>query len=372
MHLGAIHRLRTYGFHPGLTQFLTNYVMRFSSSQCPRRSAAGDAAQRAVHGPKGSALPRGLEPGSLRFRDDHLHIDLTGARSPEPSLVLLRRFWFWFWVWFLLPMKIENRLLIGRDFFADWLSSLSTFSRTEKSSLAASQPPRVSSTIKPRCDAAPVPHTPHTSTSIPAHARSSDLRQHQVSLVSINTRARFGARVAARPRDSGDRSGRCFSPQKGPVYRGSPPPRSTRLARSIVDAENIDASIRPMTSQSTKFTGSERVYILGAVPTTALSGALDRENHRTSSADSHSPLHLFPIAAETTPNLSTMPSPQNVYTALSIISLGGLIGMGVAVGSGVSMMAMAMAEEEQKMVAPSVVEKPSTARGFAASVTERR
>ena len=78
------------------------------------------------------------------------------------------------------------------------------------------------------------------------------------------------------------------------------------------------------------------------------------------------------MAAETTPNLSTMPSPQNVYTALSIISLVGLIGMGVAVGSGVSMMAMAMAEEEQKMVAPSVVEKPSTARGFAASVTERR
>ena len=101
--------------------------------------------------------------------------------------------------------------------------SLSTFSRTEKSSLAASQPPRVSSTIKPRCDAARVPHTPHTSTSIPAHARSSDLRQHQVSLVSINTRARRGARVAARPRDSGDRSGRCFSSQKDPVYRGSPP-----------------------------------------------------------------------------------------------------------------------------------------------------
>ena len=47
--------------------------------------------------------------------------------------------------------------------------------------------------------------------------------------------------------------------------------------------------------------------------------------------------------------------------------------MGVAVGSGVSMMAMAMAEEEAKMVAPSVVEKPSGAsRGFAASVTERR
>ncbi len=46
--------------------------------------------------------------------------------------------------------------------------------------------------------------------------------------------------------------------------------------------------------------------------------------------------------------------------------------MGVAVGSGVSMMAMAMAEEEAKMVAPSVVEKPSASRGFAASVTERR
>ncbi len=269
-------------------------------------------------------------------------------------------------------MKIENRLLIGRDFFADWLSVAFNFlpNREIKSSLAASQPPRVSSTIKPRCDAARVLHTPHTSTSIPAHARSSDLRQHQVSLVSIHTRARFGARVAARPRDSGDRSRRCFPPQKGPVYRGSPPPRSTRLARSIVDAENT--SIRPMTSHSTKFTGSERVYILGAVPTTALSGALVRENHRTSSADSHSPLHLSPNVVEATPNLSTMPSPQNVYTALSIISLGGLIGMGVAVGSGVSMMAMAMAEEEQKMVAPSVVEKPSTARGFAASVTERR
>ena len=178
---------------------------------------------------------------------------------------------------FVLPMKIEIRLLIGRDFFADWLSSLSTFSRTEKSSLAASQPPRVSSTIKPRCDAARSPHPAHIHLHLPAHSRSSDLRQHQVSLVSINTRARFGARVAARPRDSGDRSGRCFSPQKGPVYRGSPPPRSTRLARSIVDAENIDASIRSMTSQSTKFTGSERVYILGAVPTTALSGALVRE-----------------------------------------------------------------------------------------------
>lgn len=67
-----------------------------------------------------------------------------------------------------------------------------------------------------------------------------------------------------------------------------------------------------------------------------------------------------------------MPSPQNVYTALSLISLGGLVGMGVAVGSGVSMMAMAMAEEEAKMVAPSVVEKPTASRGFAASVTERR
>ena len=67
-----------------------------------------------------------------------------------------------------------------------------------------------------------------------------------------------------------------------------------------------------------------------------------------------------------------MPSTQNVYTALSLISLGGLVGMGVAVGSGVSMMAMAMAEEEAKMVAPSVVEKPSASRGFAASVTERR
>lgn len=66
-----------------------------------------------------------------------------------------------------------------------------------------------------------------------------------------------------------------------------------------------------------------------------------------------------------------MPSTQSVYAALSIISLGGLIGMGVAVGSGVSMMSMAMIEEEQKnkMVASSVVEqsfRPMT-QGFAAS-----
>ena len=273
--------------------------MRFSSSQCPRRSAAGDAAQRAVHGPKGSPPREDSNPG-------HYASVMTIYTSVSPvhvhqSLRSCCREGFGFGLVFVVPMKIEIRLVIGRDFFADWLSSLSTFSRTEKSSLAASQPPRVSSTIKPRCDAATVLHTPHTSTSIPAHARSSDLRQHQVSLVSINTRARFGARVAARPRDSGDRSGRCFPPQKGPVYRGSPPPRSTRLARSIVDAEGIDASIRSMTSHSTKFTGSERVYILGAVPTTALSGALARENHRTSSADSHSLLSIF------------LPSPQKQH-----------------------------------------------------------
>jgi|TARA_B110000977_G_scaffold78825_1_gene106021 hypothetical protein len=66
-----------------------------------------------------------------------------------------------------------------------------------------------------------------------------------------------------------------------------------------------------------------------------------------------------------------MPSVQSVYTSLSIISLGALIGMGVAVGSGVSMMSMAMYEEEEKkkMVASSVVEQSfrPTARGFAAS-----
>jgi len=219
--LGAIYRLRTYGFHPGLTQFLTNYVMRFSSSQCPRRSAAGDAAQRAVHGPKGSPPREDSNPG-------HYASVMTIYTSVSPvhvhqSLRSCCREGFGFGLVFVLPMKIEIRLLIGRDFFADWLSSLSTFSRTEKSSLAASQPPRVSSTIKPRCDAAPVPHTPHTSTSIPAHARSSDLRQHQVSLVSINTRARFGARVAARPRDSGDRSGRCFSSPERPRLSGESP-----------------------------------------------------------------------------------------------------------------------------------------------------
>jgi predicted RND superfamily exporter protein len=66
-----------------------------------------------------------------------------------------------------------------------------------------------------------------------------------------------------------------------------------------------------------------------------------------------------------------MPSVQSVYTSLSIISLGALIGMGVAVGSGVSMMSMAMYEEEEKnkMTASSVVEQSfrPAGRGFAAS-----
>ena len=68
-----------------------------------------------------------------------------------------------------------------------------------------------------------------------------------------------------------------------------------------------------------------------------------------------------------------MPSTQQVYTALSIIYLGSLIGMGVGVGSGVSMMSFAMLEEEQKnkVAAASVAEKSfrpvASARGFAAS-----
>ena len=69
-----------------------------------------------------------------------------------------------------------------------------------------------------------------------------------------------------------------------------------------------------------------------------------------------------------------MPSTQSVYAALSIISLGGLIGMGVAVGSGVSMMSMAMLEEEQKnkMVANPLrraVSRPIS-QGFAASAAK--
>jgi hypothetical protein len=85
--------LRLYGFHPGLTQFLSNAFLiepMSSSERGGRRGAEGRPRT------EGIPPPRGLEPGSLRFRDDHLHIGLTGARSPEPSLVLSRRFWFWF------------------------------------------------------------------------------------------------------------------------------------------------------------------------------------------------------------------------------------------------------------------------------------
>ena len=78
-----------------------------------------------------------------------------------------------------------------------------------------------------------------------------------------------------------------------------------------------------------------------------------------------------PPRTQTTSSILTMPSVQSVYTSLSIISLGALIGMGVAVGSGVSMMSMAMYEEEEKnkMTASSVVEQSFRpgGRGFAAS-----
>jgi len=70
-----------------------------------------------------------------------------------------------------------------------------------------------------------------------------------------------------------------------------------------------------------------------------------------------------------------MASPMAVYASLSIISLGALAGMGVAVGSGVGMMMMHMEEQAAaaggeapkvavKVAAHSVNEK---ARGFAAS-----
>lgn len=87
-------------------------------------------------------------------------------------------------------------------------------------------------------------------------------------------------------------------------------------------------------------------------------------------ADLLSPRAPPQTLSETSRTLN-MPSVQSVYTSLSIISLGALIGMGVAVGSGVSMMSMAMYEEEEKnkMTASSVAEQSfrPAGRGFAAS-----
>ena len=54
---------------------------------------------------EGIPPPRGLEPGSLRFRDDHLHIGLTGARSPELSLVLAKVLVL---VWFFVADENRN------------------------------------------------------------------------------------------------------------------------------------------------------------------------------------------------------------------------------------------------------------------------
>ena len=78
--------------HPVFDQLRNAFLIEpmSSSERGGRRGAEGRPRT------EGIPPPRGLEPGSLRFRDDHLHIGLTGARSPELSLLLLRRFWFWF------------------------------------------------------------------------------------------------------------------------------------------------------------------------------------------------------------------------------------------------------------------------------------
>ena len=97
------------------------------------------------------------------------------------------------------------------------------------SATAAAGRTRVSSTIKPRCDAARSSHPAHIHLPFPAHSRSSDLRQHQVSSKTISARARGDARVAASGRVSGVRR-RALS---GPVILGVPPRiRRVRPGRS--------------------------------------------------------------------------------------------------------------------------------------------
>ena len=97
------------------------------------------------------------------------------------------------------------------------------------SATAAAGRNRVSSTIKPRCDAARSSHSAHIHLPLPAHSRSSDLRQHQVSSKTISARARGDARVAASGRVSGVRR-RALS---GPVILGVPPRiRRVRPGRS--------------------------------------------------------------------------------------------------------------------------------------------
>ena len=138
--------------------------------------------------------------------------------------------------------------------------------------MAAAGRPRVSSTIKARCDAARSPHPAHIHLHLPAHSRSSDLRQYQVSSKTISARARGDARVAASGRVSGVRRPSSF----GPGYPGSPPSDWAGSARTIVDAEDDAASFPSWTSPVARFAASERVYILGMPAHTALSGGNGR------------------------------------------------------------------------------------------------
>ena len=161
---------------------------------------------------------------------------------------------------------------------------------------------RVSSTINPRCDAARSPHPAHIHLHLPAHSRSSDLRQYQVSSKTISARARGDARVAASGRVSGVRRPSSF----GPGYPGSPPSDWAGSARTIVDAEDDAASFPSWTSPVARFAASERVYILGMPAHTALSGGNGRPGKRPNQsslflavpADSPFPAH----PTETTPN----------------------------------------------------------------------
>ena len=250
--------------------------------------------------------------------------------------------------------------------------------------------------VSPRRDTSPpasVPprHSPHT----PHLPRLTSTRDPRISQETCSrcagARAPSRGRRASRPRVRLSRHGmRLFSvgtrrlarrlrPRRGPARASSAPPsrdegapfarRASRtfLRAPVARSRGPSPARRRTRAHVFSFSSPRRQPLRDALGFFAPPAA-------DLSIDAHPDPSLLltrPTPPSAVHSRVKMPSPQSVYTSLSIISHGGHIGMGVAVGSGVSMMSMAMIEEEQKnkMVASSVVEqsfRPMT-QGFAAS-----
>ena len=181
---------------------------------------------------------------------------------------------------------------------------------------------RVSSTIKPRCDAARSSHPAHIHLPFPAHSRSSDLRSipgelqdHQRSSPRGRSRRGVGTRLRVRRPSSFGPVILGVPPRIGRVRRGR---SSTRGRRRLVSV--VDVARREVRGVRT------RLYTRNARPRRALrrersSGEKPKDPPFSSPAvpaDSPSPYHQHIVARQKQHQTKArcLP-PERLYTALS-------------------------------------------------------